>query len=79
MPDTQIDQTAKAHSRRKDPPLVPAAVKPVATRLSRMEALLIEMRHEQDVQLKRLTALQRRVDALADHVSVKIRRMARRK
>ena len=44
-----------------------------------MEALLIEMRHEQDVQLKRLTALQRRVDVLTDHVSVNLRRIARRK
>jgi hypothetical protein len=44
-----------------------------------MEALLIEMRHEQDVQLKRMTTLQSRVDALTDYVSVNLRRIARRK
>lgn len=33
-------------------PNVAAVVQPVAKRLSRMEALLIEMRYEQDVQLK---------------------------
>jgi hypothetical protein len=58
---------------------VVAVVRPVATRLSRMEALLIEMRHEQDVQLKRMTTLQSRVDALTDYVSVNLRRIARRK
>ena len=40
-----------------------AVVQPVAKRLSRMEALLIEMRYEQDVQLKRISALQLQVDA----------------
>jgi hypothetical protein len=44
----------------------------VARRLSRMEALLIEMRHEQDVQLKRSTALQAQLDALTEHVSVNL-------
>ena len=39
-----------------------AVVQPVAKRLSRMEALVIEMRHEQDVQLKRISALQLQVD-----------------
>ena len=58
-----------AHGRRKAPPLVAAVVKPVATRLSRMEALLIEMRHEQDVQLKRVTSLEAKLDALTEHVT----------
>jgi hypothetical protein len=48
---------------------VAAVVKPVATRLSRMEALLIEMRHEQDVQLKRVTSLEAKLDALTEHVT----------
>jgi hypothetical protein len=34
-----------------------------------MEALLIEMRHEQDVQLKRAAALQSRLDTLTEHVT----------
>src|ERR1700682_2658352 len=71
---------AKADRRRKAPrivaavvpPIVAAVVQPVARRLSRMEALLIEMRHEQDVQLKRATALQAQLDALTEHVSVNL-------
>jgi hypothetical protein len=39
-------------------PLVAAVVQPVAKRLSRIEALLIEIRHEQDVQLRRVAKLQ---------------------
>ena len=74
-----VRRPVKAHGRRRVPPLVIAVVRPVATRLSRMEALLIEMRHEQDVQLKRMTTLQSRVDALTDYVSVNLRRIARRK
>jgi hypothetical protein len=35
-----------------------------------MEDLLIEMRHEQDVQLKRTTALQAQLDTLTDNVRV---------
>ena len=35
------------------PPVVAAVVRPVNARLSRMEDLLLEMRHEQDVKLKR--------------------------
>jgi hypothetical protein len=44
-----------------------------------MEALLIEMRHEQDVHLKRLTELQEQIDNLTEHVtdnSRSIRRMS---
>jgi hypothetical protein len=43
-----------------------AIVRPVSTRLSRMEDLLIEMRHEQDVKLKKINRLQERVDLLAE-------------
>ena len=49
-------------------------------RSSRIEALLIEMRHEQDVQLKRRSALQQQFDSLAEHVaanSPKMRRSSR--
>jgi hypothetical protein len=80
LPNARTDrQPVKTHGRRKVPPIVAAVVKPVANRLSRMEDLLIEMRHEQDVQLKRMTAVQRRVDALTEYVSVNLRRIARRK
>lgn len=52
------------------PPLVVAVVQPVAKRLGRMEALLIEMRHEQDVQLKRVSALQTQLETVAEYVKV---------
>ena len=61
-------------------PIVAAVVQPVAKRLSRIEALLLEMRHEQDVQLKRSSALQQQFDSRAEHVaatSPKTRRSAR--
>ena len=43
-----------------------AVVQPVSKRLSRMEALLIEMRYEQDVQLRRITSLQAQLDTLTE-------------
>ncbi len=63
--------------RRKLPPIVAAVVQPVAKRLLRIEALLIEMRHEQDVQLKRATAVQIQLDTVAEYV--KVDRAARRR
>jgi hypothetical protein len=50
---------------------VAAVVQPVARRLSRIEALLIEIRFELDVQLKRAIALQAQLDALTEQVSRK--------
>ena len=47
-----------------------------------MEALLIEMRSEQDIKLKRITALQAQIDSLTEHVRVNsatIRRISRRR
>lgn len=35
-----------------------------------MEALMIELRHEQSVQLKRITALQVQLDTVVEHVRV---------
>jgi hypothetical protein len=55
--------------RRSVQPIVAAVVQPVAKRLSRMEALLIEMRYEQDVQLRRAAALQTQLDTLTELVS----------
>lgn len=54
--------------RRRRVPAVVAVVQPVARRLVRMEALLIEMRHEQDVKLKRIRALERQIGELSEHV-----------
>ena len=55
--------------RRNRQPIVAAVVQPVAKRLSRIEALLIEMRYEQDVQLRRAAALQAQLSALTELVS----------
>ena len=43
-----------------------------------MEALLIEMRYEQDVQLKRFNALLARLDALTEPIKLRNKRRARR-
>lgn len=59
-----------AARRKKLPPIVAAVVQPVAQRLARMEALLIEMRHEQDVKLKKLKALEIQLETLAELVRV---------
>ena len=74
---------AKTDRRRRVPPIVIAVVQPVARRLSRIEALLIEMRNEQDVQLRRTTALQAQLDALnesfTDSQRMSLRRKTRRR
>jgi hypothetical protein len=61
---------ANADRRRRIPPVVAAVVQPVARRLSRIEALLVEIRFELDVQLKRVTALQAHLDTLTEDVQV---------
>ena len=58
--------------RRRRAPMVVAVLNPLARRLSRMEALLIEMRHEQDVQLRRVTSLQSQLDILTEHVRINL-------
>ena len=50
--------------RRRIPRVVDAV--PVSVRLARMEDLLIEMRAEQDVKLKKLNKLQQQVDELTE-------------
>jgi hypothetical protein len=56
--------------RATPPPLVVDAVdvvvRRVGTRLSRMEALLLEMRAEQDVKLKKINKLQQLVEELTE-------------
>jgi hypothetical protein len=44
-----------------------------------MEALLIEMRYEQDIQLKRSAALQDRLDTLTELVAQRLSRRGARK
>ncbi len=55
--------------RRKVPPLVAAVIRPVSARLARMEALLIEMRAEHDVKLKKINRLQEQFDELTETVT----------
>ena len=69
---------SKIDRRRSVPPIVAAVVQAVARRLSRMEALMIEMRYEQDVQLKRFNALLARLDALTEPIKLRNKRRARR-
>jgi hypothetical protein len=57
------------------PPVVVAVVRPVNARLSRMEDLLLEMRHEQDVKLKKINKLQEQVDELTE--TLRLRRVRR--
>jgi hypothetical protein len=58
----------KKKARRKVPLIVAAVVRPVSTRLSRMEDLLIEMRAAQDVKLKKINRLQEQFDELSETV-----------
>ncbi len=52
------------NARQRLPPVVAAIVRPVSTRLSRMEDLLIEMRTEQEVKLKKIVKLQDQINGL---------------
>ena len=56
----------KKKPRPKLPAVVAIAIRPVATRLTRIEDLLIEMRGVLDFQLKRIAALQALVDVLVE-------------
>lgn len=60
----------KKTRRRRVPAILAAVVQPVAKRLSRIEALLIEVRCEQDIQLKRVAALRAELDTVVEHVCV---------
>jgi hypothetical protein len=62
------DMPTKKKVRRKVQPMVAAVVRPVSTRLSRMEDLLIEMRAEQDVKLRKINKLQRQFEELTETV-----------
>jgi hypothetical protein len=47
-------------------PVVATVIRPVATRLNRIEDLLIEMRGALDFHLKRIAAVQKQVDILIE-------------
>jgi hypothetical protein len=53
------------------PIVVAKVVRPVATRLNRIEGLLIEVRGALDFHLKRITALQGQVDILIEGDTVR--------
>lgn len=59
----------KKRASRKVPPIAAAIVRPVTTRLSHIEDLLIEMRGEHDVKLKKINKLQAQIDELTEIVS----------
>jgi hypothetical protein len=59
----------KKKASRKVPPTVAAIVRPVTTRLSHIEDLMIEMRGEHDVKLKKINKLQAQIDDLTEIVS----------
>ena len=69
--DHNATMVLKKKGRLKLPPVVAAVVRPVSARLSRMENLLIEMRAEQDVKLKKINKLQAQVDELMEAVNRK--------
>jgi len=50
----------------KRSPVVATVIRPVATRLKRIEDLLVEMRGVLDFHLKRITVLQTQVDLLIE-------------
>ena len=50
----------------KRSPVVARVIRPVATRLKRIEDLLVEMRGVRDFHLKRITVLQTQVDLLIE-------------
>ena len=56
------------------PTVVATVIRPVATRLNRIEDLLIELRGTLDFHLKRIDVLQRQVDIL---IEGSVRRTAR--
>jgi hypothetical protein len=62
----------KKKLRVKSYPVVAKVIRPVATRLNRIEDLLTEMRGVLDVHLKRIIALQRQVDILVEKERVSL-------
>ena len=63
---------AKKKLRIKLPSVAATVIQPVAARLNRIEDLLIEMRGVLDFHLKRIAALQKRVDILIEEDRVRL-------
>jgi len=55
----------------KRSPVVAKVIRPVATRLNRIEDLLLEMRGVLDFHLKRIAAIQKQVDVLIEQRRVR--------
>ena len=64
-PRIAVMPTKHNGSQTRDFPVVRSMPLPLDVRLGRIEDLLLEMRHEQDVLLKRLTKAQAQIDTLA--------------
>ena len=60
------DMPTKRKVGVKRSPVVGEAIRPVATRLNRIEDLLLEMRGVLDFHLKRIAAIQNQVDVLIE-------------
>jgi Mg2+ and Co2+ transporter CorA len=58
-------------------PIVAAVVRPVSKRLSEIHDLVVEMRYLDDIKLKRLDVIERRIDALTAVVSANRRAITR--
>lgn len=63
----------KIARRRKVLPVVAAVVRPVTKRLSRIEDLLTEIRHEQDVKHKKIAVVQAQIEELTASVNRRFR------
>jgi flagellar hook-associated protein FlgK len=63
----------KKKARRRVSSALAAVVHPVSTRLSRMEDLLLEMRAEQDVKLKKINKIQQQFEELTKTVKRRLR------
>jgi LmbE family N-acetylglucosaminyl deacetylase len=74
LPEQEYAVMVEKKARARIPPVVATIVRPVSTRLSRMEDLLIEMRHEQDVKLKKINRLQDQVDLLTEALKPRLAR-----
>lgn len=60
------DMPTKRKDGVKRSPVVAKVIRPVTTRLNRIEDLLIEMRGVLDFHLKRISAIQKQVDILIE-------------
>ena len=65
-PRIAVMPTKHNGSQARDFPVVRSMPLPLDVRLGRIEDLLLEMRHEQDVILKRLAKAQAQLDALTE-------------